>query len=155
MERHRNHQGIKKPAPTGRKARGKETLTREGREFGEAAMTVAVSPLDTQNRGLVMAANDMSGGLLLGGAGGAVGRADVGPLDIGAQVFAADGAIGGPLDGGTIVGRNVSAAVPVADNLRRNAQRSRQCGLASGDLKGFSQGIHVATINTWGTQVNR
>ena len=44
METHRNQLGIKSPAPTGKKAQGKETHTREERVLGEATMT---DPLGT------------------------------------------------------------------------------------------------------------
>ena len=68
--------------------------------------------------------------------------AQVGPIDIWAQVFAADGAIGGALDGWAMVGRDVSARQPVIDNLRNNANGSRQNALAAETIYGLSECFH-------------
>lgn len=60
----------------------------------------------------------MSGGLL----GLAVGSAEVGPIDIGAQVFAADGAIGCFLDRWAMLGRHLPHPVfPLRHNGGRYA----------------------------------
>lgn len=60
---------------------------------------------------------------------GAVRAAQVGPIDIRAQVFAADGAFGGALDGRTAVCGHVSYAVlPLRNNRWRDAYFASQSG---------------------------
>lgn len=59
-------------------------------------------------------------------------RSDVGPLDVGPQIVASNGAACALLDLNTYLRRNLAFAVaPKADCLRCNAQVSRQIGGAS------------------------
>ena len=52
--------------------------------------------------------------------------AEVGPIDIGAQVFAADGASSSAFDGWAVFSWNVAASQPVIDHLRNYANRAGQ-----------------------------
>lgn len=58
------------------------------------------------------------------------GGAQIGPVDIRAKVFAADGARGGFFNGRAVLGGN-AAANPVADHLRRNFQGKRERNLSA------------------------
>ncbi len=71
----------------------------------------------------------------------AIGGAQVGPIDIGAKVFAADGASGHALDGNAAVKRN-AAINPLTDGARRHAERFRQRDLASNYFCGAFNGVH-------------
>lgn len=79
------------------------------------------------------------------GSGGRGGRgvAQVGPIDVGAQVFAADGAIGGALDGWALVRRNVSPGKPVMNNLRHHAEQFCQTTLPADLRDCFNKSFHA------------
>lgn len=85
----------------------------------------------------------MSGGFL----DRAIGRPQELPIDVGAQVFAADGASSGALNAWAVVGRHIAATVPVIYHLRNNANRSRQRCLRSCYLIGFFECLHDARNN--------
>ena len=68
--------------------------------------------------------------------------AQVGPVNVGAQVFAADGSLCGALNSWAMVGRDVSTRQPVIDNLRNNANGSRQNALAAETIYGLSECFH-------------
>lgn len=153
MNTHSSHLGIKKPLPTGGKAVASTALTREEREFGEAGARSGVRyPLNRLKVLCAPAIDRMSGGLLFGGA---IGCAEVGPINIGADVFRTHGTMGDALDAGAVVGWYVATAHPVAHHLRRNPQFSGQRRLASDDVDGFFEGFHAATINRWVRHVNK
>lgn len=78
---------------------------------------------------------------------GAVGSAQVGPLDIGAHFFAADSAICGGLDRGAILGRDLAVAGgELADVALGYAKQFGQRGLASDDVAGLFDCSHKANI---------
>lgn len=81
---------------------------------------------------LVTSAIDrMSGSLFLV----AVGGAEIGPVDIGAEVFAADSAFGGALDGWAAFGWNGPPTLdPFIDGRRFNAEQSGHRRLAASDF---------------------
>lgn len=68
--------------------------------------------------------------------------AQVGPIDIGAQVFAADGAGCGFFDGGAAFGGDWPTTLnPLVNRWRLNAEQSSHCRLTTSDLTGRLNGF--------------
>jgi hypothetical protein len=74
---------------------------------------------------------------------GAIGCAQVGPVDVGAQVFAADGAVGGLFDFNAALYRDAGSR-PLRHGSGRNAKVIGQVALASYDLCGSLDLVHDA-----------
>lgn len=71
----------------------------------------------------------------------AVGGAEVGPIDIGAQVFAADGAVGGLLNRwAALCGNGSLLFYPLIHGRRSNADQSGQSRLTTDDFTGCLNG---------------
>jgi hypothetical protein len=66
----------------------------------------------------------------------------VSPIHIWPQVFAADGAVCGSLDGRAMIGRNISTPQPVMHDLRLDADTRRQHRLVSTDCDCFVDCFH-------------
>lgn len=73
------------------------------------------------------------------------GIAEVGPIDIVAQVFAADGARCGFFDGNAVTYRNISAH-PLTDGTWRNTKNFGQFALAPDNPGGFFDWIHTQSL---------
>lgn len=88
-------------------------------------MTELMHPLDARTGTKVMAAIGMSGGGLVF----AVGGSEICPIDIRPEVFAANGAVGGPFDGrAAFGGHTLDAVPPLADHHLLYQKRTRQLG---------------------------
>lgn len=80
--------------------------------------------------------------------------AQVCPVDIRAQIFAAHGAVCGALDGRTVIGWNTTARQPVVNNLRPNPNRFGELGLCFENRNCLVESVHTPRLNTWGILVN-
>lgn len=80
--------------------------------------------------------------LLVGFGRWAVGRPQVGPIDVRAKLFATDLSASRALDGRTVLGRNVATAHPVVYNLLHNVKPPGQLSLASNDTNRSFQMFH-------------
>lgn len=80
--------------------------------------------------------------------------AQVAPIDVGAKVFAADGAGGGALDiDATICGYLAGTCLPLTDDYRRNSQRLRQSPTSPPLLQVRFQ-VHEGILTNRKTHVN-
>ena len=133
----------KKPAPTGKKVRAKETHTREVRVLGEAGVRSGLRyPLDRQKVLRAPAIDRISGGFL------AVCLAEIGPVDIGPKVFAADGALGGFFDGWAAFGGHWSTALdPFIDGRRLNAEQPGHRRLTASDFTSLLDSFFLHASN--------
>ncbi len=89
-----------------------------------AGMSIRAAPAAARWIAAVCRVAWIAGATLAGALGwrpGAVSAAQVCPVDVGSQVFAADGAIGGALDGWASLGRD-AARLPIGDRLRAYRQ---------------------------------
>ena len=140
MDTHSSHRGRKKPLPTGGRQGQGTALVREEARVGAASVIVERRhPLNRLLMTIALALN-MSGGFL------AVGLPKIGPVDIGAQVFAADGACSSFF--------NVDAAVdgdiptdPLTDCSGSDRQQPRQIALASNCFCGFLDWVHAQSLD--------
>lgn len=137
METHRNHLGIKSPAPTGKKALGKETHTREERVLGEAAMTDPLRRFRIRSMGLIVVMVAIDSGRLARITHNL-------PVHIWPQLFAPDGAVGICLDVGAVLSWNTASRLPVTDDIHRNVEVICQSGNRKGSACGFRDCIHDA-----------
>lgn len=72
----------------------------------------------------------------------AIGGAQAGPIDIGTEVFAADGATCCALDGRAIIGRDVATPQPVINGLLCNLKFAGQCGLPTEVIDSSDECVH-------------
>lgn len=66
--------------------------------------------------------------------------AQVGPLDIGAQVFAPHGAAGRPFNARAILGRHAAARLPHGDQALADPEKTREAGLTADVIDGALEG---------------
>lgn len=71
------------------------------------------------------------------------GTAQIGPINIGTKVFAADLTVGYALDFDTSLSRNAAASNPVINDLRHKTELFSKPALASADLNGALDWFHM------------